>query len=421
MNAAFLGNPLYPTECAISFDYTVGSDQAGLLLSLPTTHDPSPPPTSPGWTIDPLLRDAWATPFCSLPLPVITDIPSLRATAAAQLLADLTASSDAVFAPKPPPSSKGFAWWDDTCHIALVDLHHTHGDEHWLKVRCLHTTIQCSKATWFKALLIDPDTNLWDLAKWRHGRRRATIPPISNSTSITSEMGDMACIFPARFFDLPALDLPHMPDLPHCPTRPFYPVSTLEILAALAGTSNKSAPGPSGIPYLLLKWCFAARPNYLTLVLGKALEMGVHPWTAATVVVIPKPHKPDYATAKVYRPISLLKCCGKLLEKVVASHLSSDINHFDLLGPGQFGSCTHHSAPDTTTALRHKAEQTIKAGRVGAVLLFDISCFFDHLNPALTVHTLASLGVDPATCAWVHSFMSDRTLRVTGLEIACLP
>src|SRR6267142_1274225 len=186
----------------------------------------------------------------------------------------------------------------------------------------------------------------------------------------------------------------------------------LEISTALAGTSNKSTLGPSGIPYLLLKWCFEARPNYLTLILGKALEMGIHPWTEATVIVIPTPHKPNYAAAKAYRPISLLECCGKLLEKIVASRFSSDVNHFDLLGPGQFGSRTHHSAPDAATALRHEAEQTIRAGRVGAVLLFDISRFFDHLDLTLTVHTLASLGIDPATCAWVHSFMSDQSLRL---------
>ena len=141
--------------------------------------------------------------------------------------------------------------------------------------------------------------------------------------------------------------------------------------------------------------------------------MGVHPWTSATVVVIPKPHKPDYTAAKAYRPISLLECCGKLLEKVVTSHLSSDVNHFDLLGLGQFGSCTHHSAPDAATALHHKVEQTIKASQVSAVLLFDISHFFDHFNPSLTTHTLSCLGVDSATCAWVCSFMSDRSLHLS--------
>jgi hypothetical protein len=56
---------------------------------------------------------------------------------------------------------------------------------------------------------------------------------------------------------------------------------------------------------------------------------------------------------------------------------------------------------------------TIRSRNVGGVLLLDISRFFDHLNPATTVATLADLGVDSNTCAWVHSFMTKRTLRLT--------
>src|SRR6266850_6001257 len=228
-----------------------------------------------------------------------------------------------------------------------------------------------------------------------------------------SEPSAMAAIFRGRFFDLPARPSLALPELLRLPPRPFYPVITSEVAAALAGTSNASAPGPSGIGYLLLKWCFAACPEYITTVLQEALRLGVHPWHSATVVIIPKPNKPDYSAAKAYHPISLLECCGKLLEKVVANRLSSDVNHFDLLGPGQFGSHTHHSAPDAATALQHKAEQTIRAGRVGVVLLFDISRFFDHLNPDLTVHILSRLGVDPLTCAWVRSFMADHSVHLS--------
>src|SRR6267142_2461460 len=411
VNHAFLAHPDYPAECVVSFDYTVGSDHAGLLLTVPTAHIPSslPPPT--GWKVDPLLRNAWASHFRSLPIPPISDVASLHA-ATDRLLRDLAASSDAVFAPKTPPSPHGLAWWDDTCKRALADTTGTHGDELRLKVQCLRATIKRSKTAWYEALLDNPDTNLWDLAKWRHGRRRTTIPPLSTGSAVTSDPSLMATIFHHRFFDLPAQPSPAPPDLPQLSPRPFYPVTTSKIATALANTSNTSAPGPSGINYLLLKWCFAAQPEYLTMVLQAALRLGVHPWHLATVVIIPKPNKLDYLAAKAYRPISLLKCCGKLLEKVVANRLSSDVNHFDLLGPGQFGSRTHHSAPDAATALRHKAEQTIKAGRVGAVLLFDISRFFDHLDPALTVHTLSCLGVDPHTCDWVRSFMADRSVRL---------
>jgi hypothetical protein len=195
--------------------------------------------------------------------------------------------------------------------------------------------------------------------------------------------------------------------------RTFLRVTEDEVRQALSTTSNKSAPGPSGITYKLLKWTFEANPGLIITTLNGALEHGTHPWGTADVVVIPKPNKPDYSLAKAYRPISLLECTGKLLEKIVANRLGADERNHNLIGHMQFGLRKYHSAPDATTLLCYKAEMTIRSGNIGGVLLLDISRFFDHLNPATTVATLADLGVDSTTCAWVHSFMTERTLRFT--------
>src|SRR6266850_300062 len=116
-----------------SFKYTVGSDHAGLLLTIPTSHEPPPLPAPTRWKIDPLL----------------------------------------------PPSPCGLAWWNDACKVALADTQDTHGNERRLKVQVLRAMIKRAKTAWFEALLDDPDTNLWDLAKWRHGQWRTTIPTLS--------------------------------------------------------------------------------------------------------------------------------------------------------------------------------------------------------------------------------------------------
>jgi Reverse transcriptase (RNA-dependent DNA polymerase) len=63
--------------------------------------------------------------------------------------------------------------------------------------------------------------------------------------------------------------------------------------------------------------------------------------------------------------------------------------------------------------IHYKARETIRHGCIGAVLLFDISRFFDNLDPNLTSATLQDLGVDSATIQWVRSFMTDRTARLS--------
>jgi len=92
---------------------------------------------------------------------------------------------------------------------------------------------------------------------------------------------------------------------------------------ALAWTSNRSAPGPDGIGYKLLK-------RILDLKLGSELIREVaenlikgrirKEWQHSKVVIIPKPGK-DHSKTKCGRPINLINCIGKLCEKMVADRL----------------------------------------------------------------------------------------------------
>jgi len=47
-----------------------------------------------------------------------------------------------------------------------------------------------------------------------------------------------------------------------------------------------------------------------------------HRWREATTVICAKIGKPDYSVPKAYRPIALLNCLGKILEKLMATRLA---------------------------------------------------------------------------------------------------
>jgi Reverse transcriptase (RNA-dependent DNA polymerase) len=100
----------------------------------------------------------------------------------------------------------------------------------------------------------------------------------------------------------------------------------------------------------------------------------------AKVVVLAKPNKPDYSAPKAYRPISLLECAGKLLEKVMAKRVMADMNAYDLLPPLQFGSRDYSSATDGVMHLTHLAQSCLLTNHVAAAIFFDIQGFFNNLN-----------------------------------------
>jgi len=131
------------------------------------------------------------------------------------------------------------------------------------------------------------------------------------------------------------------------------------------------------------------------------------------VVPIPKPSKIDYWVAKAYRPISLLKCCGKLLEWIVSKRVLLDAARFHLFPPRQFRSHDYHTAPDAVLSMIHMVQTSVKSRQVAALLLFDIQGFFDNLHVNCLVHVFRLLGFAPSLCDWVRSFLTDRRITLS--------
>jgi hypothetical protein len=108
------------------------------------------------------------------------------------------------------------------------------------------------------------------------------------------------------------------------------------------------------VGYKILKWVHEANSIIIPSLLNHCLQEGTHPWKKAMVVIINKPQKPDYSVPKAYRPIALMECIGKLLEKIVAKWINNDIERYHLLPMSQFGSWPHHSTIDAVATLIYK-------------------------------------------------------------------
>jgi hypothetical protein len=60
-------------------------------------------------------------------------------------------------------------------------------------------------------------------------------------------------------------------------------------------------------------------------------------WREAKIVPLKKPGKGDYMIVKAWRPISLLATLGKIMEAVVAEHISYMVERYSLLPENHFG------------------------------------------------------------------------------------
>lgn len=130
------------------------------------------------------------------------------------------------------------------------------------------------------------------------------------------------------------------------------------------------------------------------------------------MVVIPKPGKPCYNVPKAYRPIQLLECLGKLVEKIIAKRITFECGKHDILPPEQFGGRSNASHIDAGMTLVHDIKHTKKQGLVTSVLAIDIKGFFDNINHCWLVRVMWESGFAPPIIKWVASFLSDRQAAI---------
>jgi hypothetical protein len=249
-------------------------------------------------------------------------------------------------------AAPGFSspWWNNDCRDTALNLRNARTD-----AECKQCDKKLKQVTQFakhdQANQYINESNIWEVAAWRHGCRSSHILAlIDHHGTLTYDHQGMADLLSDRFFTKAREDIPtSFSDDPTPAAHHEFPAFTKEeLLELLKQTANKSAPGSLGIGWELLKKGWPHIDDLLTGIYTACITLWYHPthWKEAVVVVIPKPGKTDYAQAKAHWPISLLETMSKLMEKAVAKRFQHDIVKHELIPTNQFGGCTHSSCLD---------------------------------------------------------------------------
>ncbi|PNP55723.1 hypothetical protein FNYG_15459 [Fusarium nygamai] len=115
---------------------------------------------------------------------------------------------------------------------------------------------------------------------------------------------------------------------------------------------------------------------------------------------------------RAWRPISLLSCLGKGLERLIARRLAWAAVYFGVLHPQQAGALPKRSATDLVTALIHDIEEAFARNKVVTLVTIDILGAFDTVMRNRLVLRLREQGWPNHLARWVESFMMERSARV---------
>ena len=173
------------------------------------------------------------------------------------------------------------------------------------------------------------------------------------------------------------------PDTPVDPPNPICkadPMSRDQVRRALARLRPFKAPGPDGIPNIILSKCADLIESRLWYIYTAIVDKGWYyaPWKSFTTVVLRKPGKPRYNIPKVYRPIALLNTMGKVLTSIVAEQLTYYTEKFALLPPLHFGGRPACTTNDAIHYLVYKIKDAWRKKQVTSVLFLDIEGAFPN-------------------------------------------
>ena len=183
---------------------------------------------------------------------------------------------------------------------------------------------------------------------------------------------------------------------------------------SLNDTSNTSAPGLSGLNYKVWKWVATIAPEQFIAIIHAAIHLGIHhpSWKKSMVIVIPKNNKKDMALPKSHRPIQLIECLGKLVEKIIVKRITFEMGKHELMPFNQFGGRSNSSCLDAGLSLTHDIQTAQEKGLVSSFLAVDVKGFFDHVDHKRLLDVLEHKGFATNIVRWVKSFTQDRFVRV---------
>lgn len=352
---------------------------------------------------------------------------------------------DAFMAAARPHGGQGRAapWWNEDCKAAWerwkaaepflrprgsrqptpdpLDLDWTPPEISDARAQFLATVRKAKKAYWTELINnAHLDSDMYKIVAWHKSTARRRSPPIVNGDQVLHDSTQKARFVAKALLERfsPRDDLPEdpllgwSPDEAHPALRCLDEISLEEAEARTIGVASTS-PGVDRTSVRLLKAAWSRIGPTITALFNRCIAAGHYPrpWRVSEVAIIPKIGKSDYSQAKSYRPIALISCLGKGLERVLAKRMTLGALRAGIISSQHIGALPRRSAPDLTTALTHDVEWALSRNQVASLVTLDVQGAFDALLARRLLARMRAQGWHLTILRMVESFLTGRTLR----------
>jgi ribonuclease HI len=198
-------------------------------------------------------------------------------------------------------------------------------------------------------------------------------------------------------------------------TDSCQPFTMPELKRAIWTLKANKSPGPDGVSNDMLKHLGPRARAALLDLINHSWSSGIVPasFKLSHIVPVAKRGKPPGLIGS-YRPIALMSCIAKLMEKMIARRLVFWLETNNLLSQEQAGFRACRSTEDQVARIVQTVSNGFQArpAKRFTLTLFDFSRAFDRVWRKGLLLKLYRLGAGACLIKWLSNFLSGRQCRV---------
>ena len=178
-------------------------------------------------------------------------------------------------------------------------------------------------------------------------------------------------------------------------------------------TSRDTAPGEDGIPYIMIKQLSEDSLNYLLKFYNLVFKNHLFPetWKEAIVIPILKPGK-DATKCSSYRPIALITCLSKIMEKIINKRLMWYLEKKKIINKSQCGFRKGRNTTDHLTRLTSDILEALVNNEYHISIFLDLEKAYDTVWKQVILNQLEKHKIKGHLAFYIQNFLQQRTIKV---------
>ena len=193
----------------------------------------------------------------------------------------------------------------------------------------------------------------------------------------------------------------------------FNPTDEYEILTIIKDLGKGKSPGYDNVKSDMVKMVANEIVYPLKIIFNKSLSDGVVPDALKIAKVVPIYKKDSPEVLGNYRPVSVLPCFSKILERIVHERCCKFLDAKEILYTRQYGFRHKHSTYMAILDFINNANDAIDDNMFTAGIFMDLSKAFDTITHNILLHKLYHYGFRGISYNWFENYLTNRKQYVS--------